>query len=371
VEEEMLPTSANLMQKKKNMLTALLTLASALDVNVHISYSDYDLATLKEENPSSVLFDIFKQQNGDEATYEQYKKSFRQVGYFAGQVTGDHTIGRAYIAGKEVQGKNADIPEAFSPNPKQIAYAPTALEKFFQCPRKFFLTKLLGIREEETDDPFTVIDGKSLGTLAHTLMEELSENPCDRATFLQRADAAFDQFLLPRPPLHKEMAQREKMTFRKIMATAYDKDPGNEVLAAEEKQTFPHSSGILLEGYPDRVEKTPKGEYIIADYKTKKKIEHVENDIDTCLQVVIYAYMMEQKGVPITRCEYRYLRDGVTVGCQYDATMKEKLNDKLLMFKEALETGQFPCAPSENNCKYCTLANICGKDQQPEEGEAE
>ena len=62
-----------------------------------------------------------------------------------------------------------------------------------------------------------------------------------------------------------------------------------------------HSSGVLLEGYPDRVEKTPEGEYIIADYKTGKRISHQANDVDTCLQVVIYAYIMEQKNIPISR----------------------------------------------------------------------
>ena len=80
---------------------------------------------------------------------------------------------------------------------------------------------------------------------------------------------------------------------------------------------------------------------------------------------------MEQKEIPISRCEYRYLRDGVTVPCRYDDAMKEKLNEKLLAFKDALTTGQFPCAASKDSCKYCTLSNICGKDLQSEEGEAE
>jgi CRISPR/Cas system-associated exonuclease Cas4 (RecB family) len=119
------------------------------------------------------------------------------------------------------------------------------------------------------------------------------------------------------------------------------------------------------------VEKTAEGEYIIADYKTGKRISHQANDIDTCLQVVIYAYIMEQKNIPISRCEYRYLRDGVTVPCRYDDSMKEKLNDKLLVFKNALTTGQFPVAENRSACTYCKLANICGRDQQPEEGEAE
>ena len=371
VGEEMLPTSINLVQWKKDALEHLLTLASALDVNIHISYSGYDLAALKEENPSSVLFDIFKQQHGQEATFQQYKDAFRHVGYFAGQVSGDHTIGRAYIQGKDIRYQSADFSEAACAHTLDRAFSPTAIDDFFSCPRHFFLTRILGVQEEEPDDPFTVIDAKSIGKLAHSLMEELADNPCDKDTFLQKAGAAFDQFLLSRPPIHSETAEREKSIFCKMMANAYDQDRKNEVLASEEKQTFLHSSGVLLEGYPDRVEKTSEGEYIIADYKTGKRISHQANDIDTCLQVVIYAYIMEQKNIPISRCEYRYLRDGVTVPCRYDDSMKEKLNDKLLVFKNALTTGQFPVAEKSSACTYCKLGNICCKDLQPEEGEAE
>lgn len=368
---DMLPTSVNLVQRKKDALTALLTLASALGVHIHISYSGYDLAALKEENPSSVLFDIFKLQHGQEATLKQYKDAFRSVGYFDGQVTDDHTIGRAYIQGKEILSQVADFAGAACAHTLDKAFSPTAIDDFFSCPRHFFLTRILGVREEEPDDPFTIIDAKSIGTLAHSLMEELAHSTCDKDTFLQRVDAAFGAFLLTRPPIHSETAEREKTIFRKMMANAYDQDPKNEVLSSEEKQTFLHSSGILLEGYPDRVEKTSEGEYIIADYKTGKRIIHQANDIDTCLQVVIYAYIMEQKNIPISRCEYRYLRDGVTVPCRYDDSMREKLNDKLLVFKNALTTGQFPVAEKGSACTYCKLANICGRDLQPEEGEAE
>ncbi len=370
-DKETAPTSINLVQQKKDALGHLLALASALDIHIHISYSGYDLAALKEENPSSVLFDIFKQQHGEDATLQQYKAAFRHIGYFGGQVSGDHTIGRAYIQGYDISCQPADFSEAACAHTLNKAYSPTAIDDFFSCPRHFFLTRILGVQEAEPDDPFAVIDAKTTGKLAHSLMEELAHSPCDKDTFLQRAADAFDHFLLSRPPIHSESADREKSSFCKMMANAYGQDPQNEVLASEEKQVFRHSSGILLEGYPDRVEKTPEGEYIIADYKTGKRINHLANDIDTCLQVVIYAYIMEQKNIPISRCEYRYLRDGVTIPCRYDDSMKEKLDAKLLLIKNALTTGQFPVAEKKAVCTYCRLGNICCCDLQAEEGEAE
>lgn len=361
------PISINLVQQKKDALRHLLALASALDVKTHISYSGYDLAALKEENPSSVLFDIFKQQYGQEATLKQYKAAFRHIGYFGQQVSGDHTVGRAYIQGKEIHYDDADFSEAACAYTGDKAFSPTAIDDFFNCPRHFFLTSILGVQEPEQDDPFTVIDPAATGLLAHSLMEELAHSPCDKNAFLQRANHAFDRFLQTRPPIHGDSAAREKKLFCKMMENAYDQDPKNEVLASEEKQTFRHSSGVLLHGYPDRVEKTPDGEHIIADYKTGRKVKHIANDIDTCLQVVIYAYLMEQKGLPISRCEYRYLRDGVTIPCRYDNSMKEKLAAKLTVFKNALDAGQFPIAESSDACKYCTLAGICDRDSKEKE----
>lgn len=361
------PTSVNILQRKKAALEHLLTLAATLNVHTHLSYSGYDLAAMKEENPSSVLYDIFKQQHGNNATLQQYKDAFRHVVYFGQRVSGDHKVGQAYIQGKQICPQAPDHSEAPCAYTADIALSPTAIDKYFNCPRHFFLVYIMGIHEPESDDPFTVMNATTTGSLAHALMEDLAHHHCQRDVFLQKAEDAFDAFLLSRPPIHKESAAAEKKAFCRMMANAYDMDPGNEVLSSEEDQYFRHSSGLLLHGIPDRVEKTPEGAYIIADYKTGKRITHIKDDIDTCLQVVIYAYLLEQKGIPITGCEYRYLRDALKIPCRYDADMKEKLDAKLAELKQALDTGVFPVAQSKNACTYCTLAGICGKETQSKE----
>lgn len=365
--EDAAPTSIGRIQQNKNTLDNLLALASALDVGIHISYSNYDLAALKQANPSSVLYEIFKKQYGQEGTLQQYKKAIHPVGYFDRQMSDADALGRAYVQGMEIDYARPDFAEKSCAFTRDKEFSPTRLDEFFTCPYKFFLTTIMGIKEAEQDDPFEVISASALGTLAHSLMEELAHSPCDADAFSERADAAFDRFLLTRPPIHTEAANREKTVFRNMMKTAYTADPHNEVLASEEEQIFRHDTGILLKGYPDRVEKTPEGEYIIADYKTGKNIKHKPQDIDTCLQVVIYAYLMEQKGIPISGCEYRYLRYGITIPCRYDEDMKQQLNDKMLIFKEALSTGQFPATGKGRTCDYCGLKSLCTKAVQKEE----
>ena len=69
-------------------------------------------------------------------------------------------------------------------------------------------------------------------------------------------------------------------------------------------------------------------------------------------------------------CGHRYLRDGITIPCRYDDSMKGKLDAKLAIFKNALTTGQFPVAESSDACRYCTLAGICGRyNKEKEEAE--
>lgn len=365
--KETAPTSMNLVAQKRKKLEDLLALAAALEVGIHLSYSGYNLADMKEENPSSVLFELYKQQYGKDATLQKYESAFRSVGYFGQQVTNDYPVGLAYVAGKQIN--CADISLSATPCLPTRAFSPTAIEEYFKCPWRFFLTKILGAQQPEEDDPFDVISHSKLGTLAHELMKGLADSYCDQDTFLQRADAAFEAFLKRRPPIHQDAAAKEKKVFLNMMKTAYKEDPKKKVVFSEEKKSCVHSTGILLEGYPDRVEQIGDDDYIIADYKTGKNITHKENDIDTCLQAVIYAYMLEQQGMHITECQYRYLRHGMTIHCWYDDDMKARLDAKLQELKNALDTGNFPYGGDKDVCEYCKLKHICDKQTDAEEDE--
>ena len=126
-----------------------------------------------------------------------------------------------------------------------------------------------------------------------------------------------------------------------------------------------HESGVRIHGYPDRVEKLEDGTYLIVDFKSGRRISHVQDDIETCLQVVIYAYLMEQKGFKVSGAEYRYLRLGETVTCRYDDDMKRQLLERLEQFKSAMLSGSFPAAgPTEDGddpCRFCKYGPVCGK----------
>ena len=357
--KETAPTSENRIKRNKKTLDDLLGLAAALDVRIRLSYSGYSLSELKEQNPSSVLFNIYESVNPG-SSMEDFKKNLRHAPYFASEINSDRLIGDEYSKGSVFESEDQSAGKRDASHALDRAWSPSALSNYLQCPRHFYLENVLGIRPAEPDDPFEVLSAAVVGTLAHTMMEKLASEGYSRDEFLEASSREFDEALNERPPLHKSDADALKKDFMRMMETTYDMDPHNTVLSAEEEYRFTHPSGISLHGYPDRVEKDADGNLIIADFKTKRKIEHKEDDFSSCMQVVVYAWLCEQAGIDISSCEYRYLRKGKTVTCKYDDEMRDILSDFLEGLKEAIENNDFPRTPDKDvSCKYCKLADIC------------
>ncbi len=361
--------SYNQIERKKNDLNNLIKLYSAIGADIRLSYSCYDMAAIKEENASSVLFEIYSRINPT-ATIEDYEKFLEscETSYLQNRLSTSSQVISSLGPNQSIM----EIPHGNitgRPYDGRRTFSPSALEVFFSCPKRFYLSCILGIEEPDPDDPFTVIDARDMGTLVHSAMEYLAANPAvSLSEFRDHAENMFNDFLKTRIPVNDEAADVARKEFMNMAVNGYKNDPHNHVESAEQKFSVTHQeSGIEIYGYPDRVEKDHYGKYLIADYKTKRRVEHADNDIDTCLQVVLYAYMMSHRKynpLDISYCTYRYLRYRRTVNCVYNDTMEQQLKDKMLKVKDALDRGHFPCADNEENCRYCRFAPICGKDRE-------
>ncbi len=366
-DEDIAPTSENRVRRNIRNLFDLLELADALGVKTGLSYPGYSLSELKEQNPSSVLFQIYEM-TAPGADMETFKKALRHAPYFGSDISSDRLIGDAYSRGAVITYKDQSAEKCGDEKALERAWSPSALSNYLQCPRHFYLANILGIPEKESDDPFQVLSAAVTGTLTHIMMEKLADEECSRDEFIETSSRLFDEALLSRPPIHPSDAAGLKREFLKMMETAFDMDPHNEVLSAEEEYRFTHPAGIKLHGYPDRVEKDADGDFIIADFKSKRKVDHVEDDFTTCMQVVVYAWLCEQAGIDIKNCEYRYIRKGRTVTCKYDDDMREELSSFLSGLKDAIENNDFPRNENDISCKYCGMADIC---EWPEKAKGE
>ncbi len=362
-------TSDGEIHRKRQQLLQLTRLASALESRVAVSYAGLNVSELKKDNASSMIFELFRNACGTDATAGDLDRQTETVDYFKPAVSSTRLVGEAYTKGKTILPDTAsperDVPGV--PWNLDRAWSPTALDTYFGCKRRFMLSYLLQIPEPEEYDPFDIMNALDTGILAHSMMEELGRKDRSREEFLFQAQESFERFILEHPPLIRENVPPVREQFMEMMETAYDMDPHREVVLGEEDICCTHECGVRLHGYPDRVEKLDDGSCRIVDFKSGRTVSHVQDDIRSCLQVVFYAYLMEQRGFRVSGGEYRYIRLGETVSCRYDDDMKIQLSQKLEEFKSGLMSGSFPPAGSEDGddpCRFCRYKGICGKERE-------
>ena len=336
----------------------LAELASDLSANIQLSYSGLNVAELKRDNASSLIYELYSKMSGSEASFDDLEKTITKIDYFEPAISSSRLIGKAYIEGKRIEHKELEPDDSKYGWNIDKAYAPTTIETFFSCPRRFMLSQILGISEPDENDPFEVISAKDIGTLAHSLMEHLSDNnDMTLPEFLALSREFFDRTLDEHPPLIPDKVDAVRAEFLEMMENAFNDDPHRKVILKEEDIQCVHSTGIKLHGFPDRVEMLDDGTCLIVDFKTKRRVEHGEDDFSSCFQIIVYAYLMESLGYKVSGGEFRYIRLGQTVKCKYDEMMKTKLEFALTQFKEALQEGHFPC--SKGDCTYCKFAGNC------------
>nr|MCR5023735.1 PD-(D/E)XK nuclease family protein [Lachnospiraceae bacterium] len=364
-------TSDGRIKSKISRLLSLAKIASGLGSSISVSYAGLNTYDLKTDNASSLVFELFRGGSDRFPTSKELEEHISKVGYFEPAISVNRKIGEAYNDEKIIHGSGDSEKEEVSVKiDLEKAYSPSALEKYFSCPRSFLLSQVMGITEPDDDNPFEIIAAKDGGNIAHALMEKLGNSTMSLDDFLKMAEEAFDHFISQHPPLVVRDEERERENFLDMMETAYRSDPHRKVVLEEEDVYCTHDSGVKIHGFPDQVEELDDGTYLIVDFKTKRRIEHVEDDIDTCLQVVIYAYLMEQEGLNVSGGEFRYIRLGETVTCKYDDEMKKMLFEKLSEFKKAVEDVDFPISvyalgreeDEPDPCKYCKFGHICGKE---------
>ena len=355
---EELPTADNVIRRKREALADLIGIYRSLSIQPILSFSGYDLCELKQENPSAALFELYGSAHKN-ADFEDYMSSMRRVGFFENTMSTAHGVGRAFINGAHINAAPNTAEPAVECRPR--TFSPSAIETFFVCPHRFFLAYIVGIRPVEPDDPFIWMNEAARGTLAHAIMEDIANRPLSERDFMLYTQKKLDEYASKRPPISD--MRKASDDFIAMMMKAYSSDPGNEVVLSEEMLSVRHGSGITVAGKPDGLEKTPSGEYIVVDYKTGSKIVHRENDAGSCLQTLLYAYMLSAQGINVSRCEYRYMRYSKTVTCVNNGEMQDAVSNMLDTLASALPDISRMYTDDHGNCNYCEFSEICSKGE--------
>jgi len=351
------PTSRNLVAQAQQSLFDLLKTAAALDVRTELCYCGYDTAELKANNASSVLYELFKQTGGTDEN--EFEKMIQHTGYFAQILSGITEIGKAYLRGETVAEMQQNCAESQSAAGTVPVLSPSRIEQFVQCPKKYCFENVMQISEAETDNVFDVISPKMFGILVHKAMEILVGQYPDEEAFMQNAEQIFARYLTERPPMNDSDADKVKAEFMNTVRNGYNRAVNLRITESEQSIEMQYDCGITVHGRPDSIAELPDGTYRIIDYKTGRTVKHNENDAFSCIQVMLYADMLQKEGKTVTGGEYWYLRRNQVIPCEFTPDRAELIEGKLAEIEEAIRTNTYPANASKDNCKYCPYRQIC------------
>ena len=326
--------STNIVKRKENVLRALITASE----DIYLTYPYFDLATLEDKNPSSVIFDLYP---GDVAHisshgYKDMTLSINKEVYQARlnnlkSVLPDNTTSLNYVKDRLLN----------------KFYSPSEMHKYFEAENKlaFILSYILEIDMDDSDDPYVVIPRNELGNIIHSVFERFEKDKTSLVEIRDKAEKAFDIFLKKKPPIIPSSADDARRDYLRLIDNLYDMDPGNTHIISEPYITG-SVGGISFDGKLDRLEKDKYGKYIVVDYKTGKSVSHENEDPVSCFQGLIYAYLLEEdpsrlkmNSITIDRIEFRYPENKNTITITYNDQNKQALLDLMKEFKDDIENG--------------------------------
>ena len=366
--------------RNKESFFLLLSEASKNNVSIHLSYAYYNSQSLKGQNASSVIFESYQKENGQDKTIEdlndEYKKEgqdkYKVVEFFDNDVLPVSNIGRAIANNSKINFEPLSNSDTDTPIDltkvlrKPKGFSASAVTNYAHCPYLFYLTEVLRMEQPEDIDIYEVIAANEYGTLAHYLLETLDKKVVtDKKQFGVIAGQRFDEYLIMHRPSNPVIAQLEKDKFIEMMENAYEMEGDTQTLFREEDITTTHiESGIKIHGFPDKVIENPDKTVRVIDYKTGRAVRHFSYDIASMIQCTMYAYIIEHtKGRTVTSFEYWYLRHNhIVYSTDNDKTMSDHYDNLRIILtnlRHSLETGEF--LPNPGYCEDCYYKDICMK----------
>lgn len=326
--------STSIVKRKEKVLRSLIDASE----DIYLTYPYFDLASLEDKNPSSVIFDLYP---GDPSNIPSY-------GYKDMKLSINKEVYQARL-----NNLKSDLPKNSTSLPYDKDkllnknYSPSKMYEYFEEEKKlsFILSCILEIDMDDTDDPYTLIPRNELGNIIHTVFEKFQKNKVSLVEIKDKANREFDKFLKKKPPMILSSVKNEKDNYMRLIENLYDMDPNNAHIKSEQ-YVAGSIGGINFSGYLDRLEQDKFGKYILVDYKTGVTPSHKDEDPITCLQGLIYAYILEEhpiqiemNSISIDRIEFRYPENKDTITITYNNEHKTALINLMKEFKDDIENG--------------------------------
>jgi len=285
--------------------------------------------------------------------------------------------------------------------------APTALEDYATCPRKYLLGRELGvhppIRPEATDE----LSPSDRGTLVHEILaryvreriEDGAPPSVDRLLEIARERFALAEeegrcgpsivAAADRSALEWELRrfveedQLEPVAVELPFGAGRGVEVGPDRLPAVEVGIGGDRT-VRFGGRMDRLDRAPDGSLVVSDYKTGRQNQLRQSfradpvARGTRLQLAVYALAARALAGPDRQIRSRYWlvslnRSAPSFECQLDDRLVARLSEAVRLIVQGIEAGAFPAVPGNEisraegptfeNCTICPFDRVCPVDR--------
>ena len=289
------------------------------------------------------------------------------------------------------RGPTADRDRGSTDTHRPPAYSLSALERYQDCPFKFFASDVLRLEEVPEDE--SSLSPRARGRFIHEVFQRFFEAwdargvgaiTSDSLDDARRLMAEIAEPLLARLPAADAALERARL-FGSAISTGsvdvvFEREVSSDVrvlarrlehrLEGEFSLGSPDGRRVPLKGVADRIDLLDGRRLRVIDYKTGSAPKP-----GRALQVPIYALSAQERegsgdGVSWTIDEAAYIafsgkRSYVPVikpGCASDEVLSAA-RERLFAAVDGIERGEFPARPHDPIiCTYCAFVTVCRKD---------
>ncbi len=298
---------------------------------------------------------------------------------------------RAWAELRVVQAGRPSCPGRTSPH-RAAVFALTALERYLDCPYRFFAADVLRLEEPPEDEP--TLTPRARGRFIHEVFQVFFDEWQRRghrtvtAEHLDEARALFREVagpLLARLPEAEAALERARLLGSAVavgladVVFAMEAERNREVLERllehplEGEFTLGDVSGrtVPLKGIADRIDLLEDGTLRVIDYKSGRA-----PDPKRALQVAVYSLCAEERlagrhgrswrvgeAAYIAFTGKRAVLPIVRPGDEEAGAVLDSARERLFRAVDGIAAGEFPPRPADTSiCAWCAFAVVCRKE---------
>ena len=245
----------------------------------------------------------------------------------------------------------------------QTAYSPTDLQKYAQCPYRFYLRVILKLKPYEMPEAPQRMEASVRGMIFHTVTERVLKSDqlvsFDELDTILQAVADEQEKRTAIEEVWRQELSRLRADLRGWLAEHHVSSQDWKPVKVEEDFETVLFDRFKLKGRIDLVEEHTSGLLRVIDHKTgtpKEKIATIGKG--EVLQPVLYALAA---GVPKGQLYYSTLRGNYQrVEIQVTDVASRHAEIVLTNIDEAIDAGEFQAYPRIDACEFCEYTPVCG-----------